>query len=205
MAKKTTKKRVHSGKGAGRSARKVVRRQQSKKKSSGATAGKSGSGGGAKAMIDGIMWSHGMLGALLNGWPSDRWTYQSAPTDGHALWQVGHLACVYDWFANLLDGQKGNVPEAYNAMFGYGSKPTPDASAYPNVDSVRGVHEGAWERLSKVLSKMKDEDLAKACAGDTHGLAKNKGEIVRMIAWHDGWHQGQVSNLRKALGLPGVM
>jgi hypothetical protein len=204
MAKKTSKKRVHSGKGEGRAAPKVVRRQTSKKKggSKGTTAGSAAMAG---AMFASLEWCHGMLGALLKDWPADKLTYQSSPTDGHALWTIGHLATGYSWFAGLLDGQTAELPETYNALFGYGSKPTGDASAYPSRAEVQAVHEKAWQRVLDAAKKLKDADLAKPPAMDSHGLAKSKLEVIRLICWHDGWHQGQVSSLRKAIGLPGVM
>ena len=204
MAKKSSKKRVHSGKSAGRAARKVVRRQTSKKKGAAGDSPASHSALAAQ-MLESLTWCHGMLGALLKDWPADKLTYQSAPTDNHALWTIGHLATGYSWFASLLDGKLADVPESYNTLFGYGSKPTGDASAYPSLEDVRAVQEKAWERVIDAAKKLKDADLAKPPAMDSHGLAKTKLDVIRLICWHDGWHQGQVSSLRKALGLPGVM
>lgn len=204
MAKKTTKKRVHSGKSSARASKKVVRRQQGKKKS-GSSAPTAKAGSGAKRWSDMVSWSHGMLSALLKDWPQDKWTFQNAPSDGHALWQMGHLAMTYAWVENSLVGTKPEFPERYNALFGFGSKPVDNPALYPSVAEVRSAMERGWERVAKITGAMKESDLAKAPAGDTGGMAKDKGEMVRLLVWHEGWHQGQLSSLRKALGLPGVL
>jgi hypothetical protein len=39
----------------------------------------------------------------------------------------------------------------------------------------------------------------------THGFADTKMDLLYKLAWHDGWHLGQLTTLRKFLGLPGLL
>jgi hypothetical protein len=52
---------------------------------------------------------------------------------------------------------------------------------------------------------MTESEAFMPCVGDSHGLASNRIEVIDRNAWHEGWHSGQLSSLRKALGLPGIM
>lgn len=207
MAKKTSsKKRVHKSKGESRSARKVVRRQTSKKKGAAKSAATRSTAQVARAIAD-LNWSHDTLAKLIKDWPGDRWTFQNAHTDGHALWILGHFAGTYAWCIHLITGEPftSEVPAHFNTLFGYGSRPTNDPAAYPPASEVHAVYSRAWSLLIDTLSKLTDADLEKPCAGDAHGMANNVHDVVRLICWHEGWHQGQLSSLRKALGLPGIM
>lgn len=221
MAKKTSKKRLHSGK---RAVRKVVRRTASKKRGGKIARGKGGGGAAAdnaaelSAVIakahgvalahharEALVWTHRMTLALLRDWPGERLTFQTTPTDNHALWTVGHLATAYAWFASLIDGQMTELPDGYQQMFGYGSKPVSDPNAYPPMNEVLSVHERAFERVLSAFDGLAPDEVVSPVAGDAHGVCQTRVEVMYRLAWHEGWHQGQLASLRKALGLPNVM
>jgi hypothetical protein len=40
---------------------------------------------------------------------------------------------------------------------------------------------------------------------DTGGMATQRLDVISRVAWHDGWHLGQIAALRRTLGLPSAM
>lgn len=146
-----------------------------------------------------------ILDGLVKDFPAEHLTYQPAMTDNHLIWTLGHLAVTNQWFAGVLDGRPAVLPAEYDALFGYKSKPNPDLAAYPPFEEVKRHHDLQYARLIRAAEALTDDDLTAGCADQTGGFCKDKGEILEKAAWHEGWHSGQVSALRRSLGLPPVM
>jgi uncharacterized damage-inducible protein DinB len=132
--------------------------------------------------------------------PDEQATAQPPGLPNHALWTYGHLATTSAWVLSLLTGEKGAVPESYEKMFGMGSTPSADASQYPPLAEVKGYYEQTHQKTLDAASKMNDADLAKPI--EAGGFAKDKADLLVKIAWHEGWHLGQVCDTRRGLGLP---
>ncbi len=152
-----------------------------------------------------LHWTHAMTTALLADWPLEKLTYQSSPGDNHALWTMGHLATTYSWFASLLDGHMTPLPENYNLLFGTGSKPVDDPMAYPPMGEVRHHFDATYARFAELASQLKASDALKPTVGNAHGFCKDRADVFVKAAWHEGWHSGQLSTLRRALGLKTIM
>ena len=155
-------------------------------------------------------WVHGFTTRMIETWPADKAVFQTAPTDNHLLWTVGHLATTYGWFVGLLTGSMaagaaGALPANYNELFGYKSAPKPSENDYPTLSEVRRHMDATYGQMVAALRAMPEADLGKPCAMDTGGFATSRLDAMLKACWHDGWHQGQLSNLRRALGLPAVM
>ncbi|MBX3401773.1 MAG: DinB family protein [Phycisphaeraceae bacterium] len=159
----------------------------------------------AKRGLDLVNWAHGTTIALLADWPADKLTFQPSPHDNHALWTIGHLATTYQWLASLLDGTWAPLPDNYNAMFGMGSKPVPDAAAYPPMSEVRSHFDRAYERFVDLAARIRSADASKPTIGNSHGFCRDRADVLDKAAWHEGWHSGQLSSLRRALGLKSIM
>ncbi len=142
---------------------------------------------------------------LIKDFPETKATFQASPTDNHLAWTLGHMAMTNAWFVGLATGKKADLPEGYEALFGYKSTPKADAGLYPPLAELKRHDAAQFEALIESIEKHGDDDLAKVCAGDSGGFAKDFHEIADRAAWHEGWHAGQVSSLRRALGLPSVM
>lgn len=158
-----------------------------------------------KRGIEMLNFAHGMTTALLADWPTDKLTHQSVPTDNHALWTIGHLAMTYSWFASLLDGHMTPMPDSYNPLFGMGSKPVADPTIYPPMGEVRHHFDSAYARFIELAAKIKPADATKPTVGNAHGFCKDRADVLDKAAWHEGWHAGQLSSLRRVLGLKSVM
>ncbi|MBY0263557.1 MAG: DinB family protein [Phycisphaerales bacterium] len=151
-----------------------------------------------------LAWAHGTMELLLQDFPESRSTFQPSPTDHHLLWTLGHLADTYYVYANMLDGKRREPPFDYVKLFGFGSKPVDDPAIYPSLAHVRAEYDRAYELLVGVVSQQTDLDLAKPLHGDNAWLADTRLEAVFKMAHHEGWHQGQVSAIRRALGLKSI-
>ena len=197
MAKKKTKRTP---------GKKVVRKTPVKKtgRKSGSPTARTGRAEVTRA-IELFKWTHDMTGKLCAGFGEHQMHAQPSPTDNHLIWQIGHLATGYGWFASLLDGKSPSIGEPFDKLFGYGSKPTNNPAAYPSHAEVRRVHDEQYERILKAASKLTDADGLGPTVTDSNGFAKNKLDVLYKCIWHEGWHHGQISSLRRAFALPGVM
>ncbi len=155
--------------------------------------------------LESARFAHGSVAKMFEGFPEDKATFQTSPTDNHLIWHIGHLAETYAWFASALDGKPVGSNEASNALFGMGSKPLPDPKAYPSIAALRARFDANWNRLMAAAEALDDADAAKAPLAESGGFLRDRLDVVEKAAWHDGWHAGQISGLRKALGLKGVL
>lgn len=188
---------------------KRIRKKSPAKKSSGGSGGKSASASGQRTEIARaialLAWCHEYTGKLCAGFPEDKLTAQPSPTDNHLLWQIGHLATGYAWFASMLDGKSSSVGEPFDKLFGWGSTPTSNIGAYPDHAMVRKVHDDQYQRLVKAAEALDDDAATAPLPKEAGDFATSKLDVVQKCIWHEGWHQGQISSLRRALGLPKAM
>jgi hypothetical protein len=143
------------------------------------------------------------INKFFGGIPDDKLTAQAPGLPNHALWTQGHLACTAAWALSLITGEKDAVPEHYNGLFGMNSSPADDPGRYPPAVEVRGYFDSTFDKLVAAASKLNDAALDQPV--EAGGFAKDKGELLTRCAWHEGWHLGQIADLRRALGLPPAM
>jgi hypothetical protein len=156
-----------------------------------------------KRSVQAAAYAHAVLEKLVDI-PAEKAAFQTSPTDNHLLWHLGHLALDYHWFAAALDGKPTGTTETDTKLFGMGSKPVPDAKAYPPLAELRARFDAGWKRFVAAAESVREEDALKPALVESGGFLKDRLDTIEKVAWHDGWHAGQVSGLRKALGLKGV-
>ena len=138
---------------------------------------------------------------LLNDFKTpEQWVHQVDPSANHALWVTGHLASADNFFISMLDASKVAEKEGYGTLFGMGSKPVADPSAYPSVDEVLAYRKERREVLLSIVDGLSDEDMATPTPEGTPEMFGTYGRVLSMAAWHEGVHAGQVSIARRALG-----
>jgi hypothetical protein len=140
--------------------------------------------------IDALKFAHYMTLSLLKDFPEDKVCHQPCPTDNHLVWSVGHLAATYAWMLSLL-GRPASVPESY--------------TSYPSLSVAREVMESEYQTFLNAIAELPETQLSQPLAKDAGAFAKDAIELVDRAAWHEGWHSGQISSVRRALGLKGVM
>lgn len=138
---------------------------------------------------------------LVADWPSDKLAHQDTPCDNHPLWTIGHLGVSNHWFASIFDGQPA-VDAKLESTYGGKSKPSANAADYPSLADTMKLYDQGMARLKKALTTPKDplskpKQMADWVSDTIHA--------AQLAVWHEGWHGGQLSTLRRSLGLPGVM
>jgi DinB superfamily len=141
----------------------------------------------------------------LKGFAEDRYTWQTSPFDNHPMWVLGHLATTDAWILGAVGGKGADLPAGWEKHFGPGTKPVSDPKQYPPLAEIRRVFETTRAALLNWLEGAKESDLSIPLKEKTRGFALDPIDAALKVAWHEGWHFGQVATLRKAQGLPAVM
>jgi len=134
---------------------------------------------------------------------SDAATTFPTPNGGcHPLWVLGHLAVVEGSIPEVLFGQKNPVAE-WQKLFGKGSEPVGNASAYPSFAEVRAKYLELRERNLKLLDSLSEADLDKPTAAPVKGLEQEFSTFGRSfltLAMHQTMHRGNVTDALRAAG-----
>lgn len=124
----------------------------------------------------------------------------------HPAWELGHLHHSDEVVARVLAGREVN--QTVMEHFGQGSTPTQDPAVWL---TVFGSRDRAIERVrtlhSEVVGMMRGltaERMEEAPSVERARAAFPKiGDMVAYMVWHEGYHAGQVSQWRRAVGLIG--
>lgn len=206
MAKKSSKKKsAPARKAIKKAAKKPVRKPVPKatRKPAGSVRVASGTANRDRALAL-LGFARAQAEKFVNSLQGEHSCAQPFAGANHALWSLGHLTCTHDWLAGLLDGKPSQLPADYNALFNMGSQPQNDASKYPSWESVQRAYQAAFARLYAAVGAMNDAQLDQPCSGETYGFATDKLDALHKGAWHMGWHSGQVADVRRAMGMPGL-
>lgn len=157
-----------------------------------------------QAAVDSLKFARKVTNDLVNNFPEGKATHQPAATDNHLLWNLGHLATTYLWLTGLAGGDAGKLPDSYSVLFNK-DKPTSDPKKYPPLAEVRKAFDDQYNRFIAAFEKIPDAALNDSIADKCGGFANTKLDLAHRAAWHEGWHAGQISSVRRALQLPPVM
>lgn len=138
---------------------------------------------------------------LLEDIPEDKLFYQPFPGANHALWIIGHVAWDDNFFLTTLGGKQTDFPPAWNELFGVGSVLQPEPAAYPSLAEIRQQLEARRAGLIEWFKSMDGDQLVTALPEDYQTFARDYAALMTSIAWHEGLHAGQLTVVRKALGL----
>ncbi|MBN1344427.1 MAG: DinB family protein [Phycisphaerae bacterium] len=148
---------------------------------------------GARQMTDGL---------LASFKTPEQWTHQVHGKANHALWFVGHIGLVDNFFLSGVAPGKVRIVPGYDEKFGMGSKPTSNPGDYPAVDEVLAYMRERREALLAVLKGMSDEDLDTRMPEGTPDFIPTYGAAFQLAPVHEAFHLGQVSIAARALGVP---
>jgi hypothetical protein len=136
--------------------------------------------------------------------PEEARFYQVTPGSAHIEWLAGHIALALDRVIMSAFEQPPALPESYQPIFGWNTKPSGDRAGYPEWSEVKAALDGAIARLRSHVASLPAGEFARPMP-DSHPFAKmipRRGGIVGFAAMHTCYHLGQVSTLRRAQGLP---
>ena len=139
---------------------------------------------------------------LLKDFPEESLCAQPGTCINHALWIVGHLAATDDYFLKEFAGRALALDEPWHAAFNMGSTPVADASKYPPAKEMMRVFEERRAALLEWLESLSPTERNAATPEKWQRYAPSIKDLGGFIAWHEGYHAGQLSIVRRALGLP---
>ncbi len=134
--------------------------------------------------------------------------YESAK---HPAWTLGHLAIASGMAASFLDpsldlGSMGGVPDEWAKVSAPGVEITGERDAYAKKDELIAQLERTHTLTAKAFENASDDLLASAFPNpDYRAFWPTIGDgAFYMMAYHEGWHLGQLSQWRMAAGYPFV-
>jgi uncharacterized damage-inducible protein DinB len=128
--------------------------------------------------------------------PPDRWFLKPGDDSNHLMWVAGHLVVHR---AAVLKHLGADWEAPWSSLFKRGAKRTADED-YPSIDEIRN----AWKEVTKKLfASLNDPPSERLSQPAPQGPPSFDGKVsgqVAFLAFHETYHVGQVSYLRKWLG-----
>jgi uncharacterized damage-inducible protein DinB len=155
-------------------------------------------------ILGGFDWTTKSVQDVFDSIPVDKYLYQPYPGANHALWTLGHLATVHQYFLSKLAGKDRDLFDKYREMFFARSQPKPDAASYPSLDVVRDYFKTSRAAFRAWIESLTDEQLAAPLPEGFKDFAATLGGFLIRLVWHEGMHYGQLTAIRKSLGLAPV-
>ncbi len=117
------------------------------------------------------------------------------------LWIAGHLASTRYGAMGLL-GRPREVP--FGRVFFRGSS-VADPSALPPIAEVLAAWREVSPALQSRLEEVTDVELSAPSPREFPIADRTVGGAVTFLAYHEAYHVGQMSYVRKWLGFPGLV
>lgn len=112
------------------------------------------------------------------------------------IWIIGHMTHSRCGLLNLL-GAKREMP--WPEFFAKGVA-AEDSSRYPELEEVLGVWNEVGEALDQRFETLTDDELSAKAPRDFPVPDKTVRGAINFMAFHEGYHVGQMAYLRKWLG-----
>ena len=133
--------------------------------------------------------------AIADVKPED-WFRQPGDDSNHLMWLLGHVV-VHRGLVLKTVGAEWNA--SWASLFARGRERV-DAAQYPSIEEMRDAWSQVSEQLKATLNESPAEVLAKPSAEGVPSFDKQVSGSVAFLAFHDAYHTGQISFLRKWLG-----
>ena len=133
--------------------------------------------------------------AIADVSPED-WFRKPGDDSNHLMWLLGHVVVHRGLVLKTLGGQWNS---SWAPLFVRGSERVDDAE-YPRVDDMRAAWNEISEQLKAALSEPPEEVLTRPAPEGPPSFDKKLSGNVAFLAFHDTYHTGQMSFLRKWLG-----
>ncbi len=151
--------------------------------------------------LEALKTSRSLLLKLISDIPEGKLCAAPLAGGNHALWTLGHLAWADELFLMSLTGEPSELPEAWAPKFGMGSTPTPDPSQYPPIAELKQAAGDVRDRLTQWFEGASEAEMTNPVPKPLEGFASDIGQLMFSIAGHEWMHAGQLTVVRKSLGL----
>lgn len=142
---------------------------------------------------------------LLQDIDESTWFDMPAPGINHVAWQVGHLAASQVALIHVRCFAKDYdscTPAGFREMFGKGSSPKADPSAYPGIADIRAAFDRIQAEAIELITTMPESDLNRPAGTEPHPLFSTRQGAIATAALHETFHAGQIALLRRLAGKP---
>lgn len=134
--------------------------------------------------------------------PAERFAEPVITAMNPPAWVIGHLTVVCD-IAGTMVGLTSMVPEDYRAKYGPRSTPSPEPSDYPSKDEMLKLYDEVHVAVLAAVSKAEPAvfDVENPIDRMREELPTLGDMVAFMLTTHEGVHLGQLSAMRRAVGL----
>jgi len=119
----------------------------------------------------------------------------------HTLWVLGHLAWTDDYFMQTVGKRPTCLPDGWADRFGMGSTPVATPADYPAPAEVRDRLGSSRAALIDWFQNMDASQAETALPEALADFAPHFAGLASTLAWHEGLHAGQLTVIRRHLGL----
>ena len=124
------------------------------------------------------------------------WFRKPGDDSNHLMWLLGHVV-VHRGLVLKTIGARWE--SSWAPLFTRGSERVDDAE-YPSVDEMQEAWNQISAQLKTALREAPEDVLTKASPEGMPSFDKKLSGTVAFLAFHDAYHTGQLSFLRKWLG-----
>lgn len=137
---------------------------------------------------------------ILDGVPTDQMTHQPFEGANHALWIMGHLGTVDEFYLKEAGGRPVTRFDEWRKTFFFRSKPSSKLADYPPIAEVRDYFHNARAALLQWFGSMDDAAFFSPLPGRLATFEPHFGSLLARLCWHEGMHSGQLTVIRKSIG-----
>jgi hypothetical protein len=161
-----------------------------------------------------------LLGRYLAGFTDVTCVRGTPDLPNHAAWCLGHCAVTMHRFAEKLDGRglptsdfvvvaesDGTHGSREKGVFdaegvAFGSVPSDRHDRFPTLARATEIYNAACDRLAGTLEGLSDARLEETVVW---GNQPHKvWAVATRLIFHNGFHTGQIADLRRALGMRSI-
>src|ERR1044072_4752339 len=124
------------------------------------------------------------------------WFRTPGDDSNHLMWLLGHVVVHRGLVLKHL-GKDWNT--SWAPLFARGAERGDDAS-YPSVEEMRDAWSQISEQIKTTLNETPEDVFANAAPEGIPSFDQKLSGVVAFLAFHDAYHTGQLSFLRKWLG-----
>jgi len=157
---------------------------------------------------------------FLEGFDESNRASQAAGCPNHVIWTLGHLSLTMHRMAGRVRGrdEPGELPEAdfYTGdgsggdperfdteAVCFGSTPLAEPDRYPSLERGRQIFRNACARLRGAVVAADRGQLERMSKWGNGQM--QVGDLVVRVVLHNATHAGQLTDLRRQLGMPRVI
>lgn len=131
---------------------------------------------------------------------SDAEARKAPPGHLPLVWYIAHLMCAHDHFLKLYVGPDGGLTDSFVQRYAGPCSECADFSDAPPIGELVEKYEAMHMRTRSFLEGLEEADFERTAEGAAHPTFRTLGGALTVVGFHDGYHAGQLADLRRAMG-----